>query len=142
MNQGAAIVEGLFTVSEGQAHLIGSECAGCGARYFPQAAGCRNPHCGNKRIAPTLLPRAGTLLSYTVQRYQPPPLFRMDDWSPYAIGLVDLGEGVEVMGMMAGVEVDAIRIGMAVEVVLRPLFEDDERGTVVTYMFAPVQEAA
>ena len=142
MNQGVAIVEGLFTVTEGHAHLVGSECAGCGTRYFPQAAGCRNPHCGDKRIAPVLLPQAGILLSYTIQRYQPPPLFRMDDWSPYAIGLVDLGQGVQVMGMMTGVDLETIHIGMAVEVVLEPLFADAEGGSVVTYKFAPVQEAA
>jgi uncharacterized OB-fold protein len=142
MNEGTAIAEGLFTVANGQPHLIGSECAGCGTRYFPQAAGCRNPRCGDKRIAPKLLPSTGALVSYTIQRYQPPPLFRMDDWAPYAIGLVDLGEGVEVMGMLTRVEEDAIAIGMAVELVLEPLFTDAERGPVLTYKFAPVQEAA
>lgn len=51
------------------------------------------------------LPSAGTLYSFTVQRYQPPPLFRIDDWSPYAIEVVDLEDGLQVMGM-----IDQIRL--------------------------------
>jgi uncharacterized OB-fold protein len=142
VNEGAAIADGLFTIEDGVPHLIGSQCAGCSTRYFPQAAGCRNPHCDDKRIASALLPSTGTLVSYTVQRYQPPPLFRMDNWSPYAIGLVDLGEGVEVMGMLTQVDPAAIQIGMPVRLVLEALFEDPERGPILTYKFAPAEEAA
>jgi uncharacterized OB-fold protein len=77
------------------------------------------------------------LLSYTIQRYQPPPLFRMDDWQPYAIGLIDLGSGVEVMGMLTGLELDAIRIGMPLRMVVEALYVDATRGAVATYKFAP-----
>lgn len=139
MDQHAAVADGLFTVSDDGPRLIGSACAGCGARYFPQALSCRNPHCGDKRVELAQLPARGTLLSFTVQRYQPPPLFRMDDWAPYAIGLVDLGEGVEVMGMLTGVDLEAIEIGAPFELVLEPLFVDAARGPVVTYKFAPAR---
>ena len=46
---------------------------------------------------------SGTLYSYTVQRYQPPPIFALADWAPYALGLVDLGQGLRVLGMVRGV---------------------------------------
>ena len=83
------------------------------------------------------LPACGTLYSYTVQRYRPPPLFRMDDWQPYALGLVDLGEGLHVLGMMTGLAFDDIRIGMPVCLVVETLYVDAARGHVSTYMFAP-----
>ena len=136
------VADGLFEAGEDGARLIGSRCAGCDTLYFPQATSCRNPGCDDKRVARALLPARGTLHSFTIQRYRPPPLFRMDDWAPYAIGLVDLGEGVQVMGMLSGVSLDAIEIGMMLSLVAEPLYVDPERGTVLTYMFAPDRQPA
>lgn len=131
------VADGLFEVIEGRPKLIGSHCVSCGALYFPQALTCRNPHCRAKQIERALLPDRGTLYSYTVQRYRPPPLFRVDDWAPYALGLVDLGDGLHVMGILTEIELGAIEIGMAVKLVVEPLFKDAERGEVFTYKFAP-----
>lgn len=137
MSAAIPIAENLFETDAEGPRLIGSRCAGCNTLYFPQAPNCRNSHCPDKRVAPEHLPAIGTLISYTVQRYRPPPLFRMDDWAPYAIGLVDVGEGVEVMAMLTGFELDDIRIGCAVRLVLETLYVDEARGEVVTYKFAP-----
>ncbi|WP_229733356.1 Zn-ribbon domain-containing OB-fold protein [Sphingomonas psychrolutea] len=87
-----------------------------------------------------MLPTHGVLISYTVQRYQPPALFRIDDWKPYAIGLVDIGDGLEVMGMLSGFALDAIAIGSRVRLVVEPLYIDAARGPVLTYKFAPETE--
>ena len=135
--QPASVAEGLFEIVDGSPRLVGSRCLGCAAIYFPQALSCRNPRCDEKRIERALLADRGILLSFTVQHYRPPPLFRMDDWQPYAIGLVDLGDGVEVMGMLTDSPLDQIRIGMAVHLVTETLFVDEERGPVSTYKFAP-----
>lgn len=131
------VAEGLFEIEADGARLVGSRCTGCGTAYFPQAPGCRNPECPAPALEPTLLPGRGTLISYTIQRYRPPPLFRIDDWAPYAIGLVDLGDGVEVMGMLDGVDLEAIAIDTPVRVVVRPLYADDAGEPVATYAFAP-----
>lgn len=133
----ATAADGLFEVDEGGPRLIGSRCRSCATIYFPQALSCRNPACRGKDVERTLLPDRGTLRSYTIQRYRPPPLFRMDDWAPYAIGLVDLGEGVQVMGMLTGIALDDIAIDMPLVLVAEPLFTDAERGPVLTYKFAP-----
>lgn len=130
------VIDGLFEIDGDAAHLIGTRCRSCDARYFPLTPSCRNPDCREKRVERVSLPDRGTLQSFTIQRYAPPPAFRIDDWSPYAIGLVDLGDGLLVMGMMTDVELDRVRIGMVVRVVARPLFIEDEQA-VVTYMFAP-----
>ncbi len=131
------VVDGLFAVGPDGPRLIGTRCTSCTTNYFPQAPSCRNPACRDKVVEPLLLPERGTLYSYTVQHYRPPPLFRMDDWSPYALGVVDLGNGVSVMGMLTDVAHDAITIGMPLRLVVEPLHIDDEGRTVLTYKFAP-----
>lgn len=136
-----AVVEGLFTLGSSSAALLGSRCAGCGAVYFPRPLGCRNPGCHEKKLTAIELPRSGRLISYTVQRYRPPPLFQVEDWAPYAIGLVSLGEGLEVMGMLCGFDLDQITIGSAVRVVAGPLYVDEDGCSVHTYQFAPATGA-
>ena len=84
------VADCLFNGSGATANLIGSRCRGCGTHYFPKSLSCRNPHCDTKDVEEVLLGRRGRLYSYTVQNYRPPALFRMEPWSPYIIGLVDL----------------------------------------------------
>jgi uncharacterized OB-fold protein len=61
----------------------------------------------------------------------------MDDWSPYAIGLVQLGDDLQVMGMLQGIPIDDIRIGAELKVVAAPLFSGPEGIETLTYKFAP-----
>ena len=131
------VAEGLFVGAGIDAHLIGSRCDGCGAHYFPRSLSCRNPACTDKQVHDTRLGRRGTLYSYTLQSFRPPPLFRMDDWSPYLLGLVELPEGLRVMGMLCGCSREDLRIGMEMELVLEPLHRDDAGRDVMTYKFRP-----
>lgn len=130
------VAAGLFEVGTDGVSLIGTRCDGCGTLYFPQTLTCRNPDCDDKRVERTRLPDCGTLLSYTIQRYRPPSLFRKDDWAPYAIGLVHLGGGLEVMGILDIPAFDEIFIGMPLRVTASTLFIDEVRGSVRTYAFA------
>ncbi|MEG8019612.1 MULTISPECIES: Zn-ribbon domain-containing OB-fold protein [Sphingomonas] len=130
------VADGLFELHGDEPRLIGTRCAACGTVYFPQAPSCRNPDCREKTVERAVLPTRGVLVSYTVQRYQPPALFRIDDWQPYAIGLVDLGDGLEVMGMLSGFALDGIAIGTRVRLVAESLYAEAERGPVLTYKFA------
>jgi len=136
------VVAGLFTDCNDGPHLSGTRCASCDALYFPEVLSCRNPACLPKNVEPVLLPSRGKLISYTVQRYKPPPLFRVDGWAPYAIGLVDLGKGLEVMGMLTGFTLEEIEIGTDVHLVIETLFTDENGKNVVTYKFAPGLEGA
>lgn len=137
--RGRPVVAGLFAERDGRVQLIGTRCDSCATIYFPETVGCRNPDCLPKAIGQVALPPSGLLHSFTVQRYAPPPAFRIDDWAPYAIGVVDLGDGLHVMGILTGVPLDDIEIGMQLHTVEAPLFNDDD-GPVTTYMFAPVRE--
>lgn len=131
------VAEGLFETAEGQAALVGSRCAVCDAYYFPQALGCRNPDCDATSVERVLLGRHGRLHSFTVQKYQPPALFRMDPWQPYAIGLVEIDEGLKVMAMLTSVDLESLKIDTPLHLVTERLYEDQAGREVLTYKYAP-----
>jgi uncharacterized OB-fold protein len=120
--------------------LLGSRCSGCGTRYFPRAVSCRNPDCDDKALTNVGLGRTGELYSWTVQHYQPPALFRVDAWTPYAVGLVELPEGLRVLAMLTGAAPGAIPIGAQLRLTTAPLYRDSEGRSVVTYAYAPTEE--
>ena len=139
--QSAAVVPVASDLFRGEgrgARLVGSRCEGCGSTYFPRAMVCRNPACSKPAVQDTLLAPNGVLYSYTVQTFRPPPLFRMDDWSPYAIGMVELADRrIRVLGMLGGCPPEQLRIGMALEMDTRTLYRDAQGQAVLTYQFVP-----
>lgn len=132
------VVPGLFDVQDGAPALLGTKCGQCSTSFFPPRARCTNPACDGALTHAVRLSRRGSLYSWSVQAYRPPPLFGMEPWAPYAIVLVDLPEGVRVMGMLTGAGVDALRIGMPMELRLEALRVDDDVREVLTWKFAPV----
>jgi uncharacterized OB-fold protein len=136
------VAKDLFRWAEGAVELIGSRCKVCGTHYFPKRVSCCNPDCKDKEIIEVALSRRGRLHSYTIQSYRPPPLFKMEPWSPYAIGLIELPEGIRVMGMLTGSALDEIVIDMAMELTVEPLYRDELGRDVVTYKFKPADTGA
>ena len=128
------VVEGLFRAEEDRIVLLGSRCEACGTLYFPQRVACRNPECaGSGDLSPAELPRKGTLYSYSWQAYQPPGLFAVDAWKPYAIGAVDLAENLRILARL-DIPREKLRIGM--EVVLgHDVMRRGEDGAVAGYVF-------
>lgn len=136
------VAAGLFEGDGDSARLLASRCAGCGSYYFPRALSCRNPACRDKRLEDTTLSPQGTLYSYTHQCYRPPALFRMDDWAPYAVGLVELPEGIRIMGMVSGPAPDPLSIGRPVRLSIEPLYRDEQGRDVTTYTWRLVAAGA
>lgn len=128
-------VEGLFSETEGGARLLGSRCAACGTPYFPKTDRCRHPECGESKIEDAAFGPTGTLWSYSVQNYPPPPPARYDEpYSPYALGVVDLDDGLRVVGRMTG-DAGNLRVGAPVELVVDTLCHEDDGSELVTWMF-------
>jgi uncharacterized OB-fold protein len=128
-------VAGWFDADPERPHLLGSRCAACGSYFFPkELVACRNPACQGRELAEVPLSRTGTLWSFTDNRYQPPaPYVSPDPFEPYGIAAVELAaEGMVVLGQLArGVELDALEVGMPMELVTEILYSDDAQDYVV-----------
>ncbi|WP_421109930.1 bifunctional MaoC family dehydratase N-terminal/OB-fold nucleic acid binding domain-containing protein [Streptomyces sp. NEAU-S77] len=98
--------------------LLIQRCTGCGTLRFPWLPGCGG--CGSPEWDAVAASGAGTVFSYVVMHHPPFPAFD----PPYAVGLIELAEGVRIVSNITGVPYDKVRIGMPVE--LEFLRADDE----------------
>ncbi len=135
-------LEGWFGQDEAGAHLVGARCSACGTYYFPrQLIFCRNPACQGEAFEDVPLSRSGRLWSYTDACYQPPePFVATDPYVPFAIAAVELErERMIVLGpVVQGVGVDALRVGMTMELAIDTLSESaGER--LLTWKWRPVE---
>ncbi|MFF1691031.1 MULTISPECIES: Zn-ribbon domain-containing OB-fold protein [unclassified Streptomyces] len=76
------------------------------------------PRCGGP-AAPAVLSGAGTLWTWTVQRYAPksPPYQEPPGgFVPFAVGYVELAQGVRVAAVLDVDDLDEVRIGMPLTV--------------------------
>jgi uncharacterized OB-fold protein len=129
------VVEGLFTEDDGGARLLGSRCAACGTPYFPRSDRCRHPDCSGTQIEDAVFGPFGTLWSYSVQNYPPPAPASYDEpYHPYALAVVDLADGLRVVGRLID-DASTLRIGAPVELVLAPLCHEDDGSALITWMF-------
>ena len=135
-------VEGWFTTGDAPA-LVGTRCAGCRTVFFPrEAAFCRNPGCESVEFDEVELSSEGRVWSYTDARYQPPPPYipRVEPYEPFALAAVELeAEGLVVLGQVAdGFGVDDLTVGSPVELVVEPLYTDDEGVTRTIWRWRPL----
>ncbi len=120
---------GLFEAEAGRLVLRAARCARCGQAYFPARDFC--PACRRKgTMTPVRLSGRGTVHTFSVVR-QSTPEFTV----PYTVAYADLEEGIRVLGQIEGCPPEAVRIGMAVEVVPLAVETDAEGRTVFTYRF-------
>jgi hypothetical protein len=135
-------LEGWFTWPPSEEpHLIGSRCKSCGDYFFPKVIACHNPRCMSEDVEKVLLSRRGKLYTYTINYYQPPPPYiPPDPFVPYADAVVELEkEKMKIQGQVAsGCDLEALKVGMEMELVLEPLYNDLEGNEVVAWKFKPV----
>ena len=134
-------IEGWFTTGDEPA-LIGNKCTTCGTVFFPKASSfCRNTDCDGAAFADTELSRQGRVWSFTDAQYQPPPPYipRTDPYEPFALAAVELDdEQMVILGQLAeGVTVADLEVGQQVELVVEPLYSDDDTEYLV-YKWKPV----
>jgi uncharacterized OB-fold protein len=98
-------------------------CSRCDALRTPPGPAC--PNCGSTAWTTIRADGRGTLFSYTVHHHPPLPGFA----TPHPVGIVELAEGVRLVGALDSLALDEIAIGMALEV------EFLRRGEVASYRF-------
>ena len=112
-------------------HLLGSRCTDCGQQSFPPRKVCSR--CFGEAMEIIPLSTDGKLYSYTIVEYPAPGLV-----GPYAIGYVDLPEGVRVFSILADWDRKNLKVGMDLELTLGKFKEDKEGNEIWTYKFRPV----
>ncbi|MCZ7459332.1 bifunctional MaoC family dehydratase N-terminal/OB-fold nucleic acid binding domain-containing protein [Streptomyces sp. WMMC940] len=103
--------------------LLIQRCASCARPRFPWLPGCGV--CGSAEWDAVEADGAGTVYSYVVMHHPRFPAFGGPDGvsregpdpdgpGPYAVGLIELAEGVRMVSNVIGVPYDKVRIGMPV----------------------------
>ncbi|MFH0175119.1 bifunctional MaoC family dehydratase N-terminal/OB-fold nucleic acid binding domain-containing protein [Streptomyces cacaoi] len=109
--------------------LLVQRCTACDTLRFPWLPGCNA--CGSAEWDTVEASGEGTVFSYVVMHHPSFPAFS----PPYAIGLIELAEGVRIISNVVDVPYDKVRIGMPVELEFRSY--DDEDGELVLPVFRP-----
>lgn len=135
------VEEEWFGQSEEGPVLLGSKCRYCGKVSFPQ----RKRLCLNclreGRLEQVPLSRRGKLHTYAVAVLGPPGFE-----SPYAVGWIELPEGIKLFSVLAdhGAFGELLRIGMEMEMVvgkLRTIQGEAGEEEIIGYKFRPVARA-
>jgi uncharacterized OB-fold protein len=99
--------------------LVVQRCTSCGSFQFYPRALCVT--CAGETEWLDASGR-GTLYTYTIIRQNRSPAFAA--LAPYAVGMVELEEGVRMMSNIVDCDVDQLSVGMALEVLLLKAADD------------------
>ncbi len=114
--------------------LQATRCKACRAIHFPPRSRCLQ--CGSRDSEEVRLRGRGRVLSLT-RIFQPARGF--NDAVGTLIALVELQEGIRITAQLTDVEAEEVEIGQEVEMVVRRLRTDEEKGLIVYgYKFRPV----
>jgi uncharacterized OB-fold protein len=103
----------------------GAKCKGCGKVFFPPRLIC--PECKSKEFENIQLKKDGKVLTYTIIRV-PPSQFV--DQAPYAMGVVELADGVKLLTQITDCDLEKIDIGMKVRVEFRKIYDEGHAGII------------
>lgn len=113
--------------------LEAGKCKNCGFIAFPPRLIC--PRCQSRAFETVILADAGKIVSFTVIRVPPHPF---SDQAPYAVGIIDLDDGVRLTGQVVDCAFDELKIGQRVRVEFRKVYEEGAAGVIYYgYKFVP-----
>lgn len=127
------IRDDLFTLDDGgELVLIGGFSASSGRYHFPRAPVC--PYTGADDVVPVELSRQGRLYSWTSVTAAPAGYHGP---VPYGLGVVELTEGLRVVGRLTEVDPSDLAEGQPMRLVAETVGADAEGREVATWAFAP-----
>jgi uncharacterized OB-fold protein len=130
------IEPGLFRLGEdGSLTLLGGFSPTSGQHHFPLLDTC--PYSGAADVEPRDLSAAGRLFGWTTVTTAPPGYLGS---VPYGFGIVELPDGLRVIGRVTETDLEALEYGQPMRVVADVLYTDDEGADVVTWAFEPAGE--
>jgi uncharacterized OB-fold protein len=89
--------------------LLAGRCADCGELRFPATTLC--PGCGGERIESVALTGEGSIYTFSIVR-MPPPGYGGE--VPYAVGVVELPDGIRVTATILAEDLDRLAVGDSV----------------------------
>jgi uncharacterized OB-fold protein len=115
------IINGIFNIESNKKpeNLIGIKCKNCQKIAFPKKIIC--PYCSHSEIEEVPLSKRGKIYTYTICRV---PVKNIK--APYAIGYIDLEEGVRIFSLFTNWKEEDLEIGKEVEVVFEKFKETEE----------------
>ena len=105
--------------------LEAEKCKKCGKIYFPPRIICAG--CHSKEFEKIKLSREGKLLTYTIIRVGPSQFV---DQVPYAMGIVELKEGVKILSQITDCDLEKLSTGMKVRIEFRKIQQEGEAGII------------
>lgn len=130
MSDKVPIREGLFT-DNCSGSLLGKRCKICKQILPPLAPLCYN--CSSEDLDDLPLSHRGKLYSYTVIHV---PHIHLS--SPYAVGVIDLPEGLRIYSPIKRWQDKPLEIGMDMELVIDKAWEEGNK-EIIAYAFQPLQ---
>ena len=131
------VKEGLWRIpssSDEKPKLIANKCLSCGEILFPKRESCIN--CQSADLEEIGLSRRGKIYSFCVVMQRPAAFYKGP--VPYAMGYVELPEGVRIETLFTDCDFEALGLGMDVELVIERLHEDEDGNEIMSYKFRPV----
>lgn len=127
-----------WRIRESQYRLIITECGSCGRKSVFKRSVC--PFCGSSNVKHVESEGFGKVLDVTKVMYR---WNSSDERPPLLVGVVELDEGVRVVGEIVGVgDNEEVKEGTRVEAVLRRYASDDPYGVIYYGIkFKPIKTA-
>ncbi len=119
-------------VREGK--LMGAKCNSCGHLLVPPKPMC--PECFSKDLRWNELPKRGLLLTYTVIHVAP---IQFQALAPYAVGIVEFGDGAQLPGIISNIDLDKIEVGMNLSIEFDKEVRSEKWPQWPRYHFKPLQ---
>jgi uncharacterized OB-fold protein len=133
--EGRIVREGLFDWPSENPSLIGHRCRLCGKVFFPRRFICSE--CFKEGTLEEIrLSRRGTLYTFCVLERGP---IGFDP--PYAVGYIDLPEGLRIYSLLTEMSLEKLKIGMEMELVIEKIRKDSEGNEIIGYKFKPVGQS-
>ena len=111
--------------------LKGTKCRSCGEVALGEVPICKN--CQSQDMESLVLSNRGKLYSYSIVRYPPPGDYKGPD-APFAVGMIELTEGLRLLAPLEESDFEKLKVGGEVELVVHKLFDDDAN-EVIAYRF-------
>ncbi|MFH1320431.1 MAG: Zn-ribbon domain-containing OB-fold protein [Bacteroidota bacterium] len=109
------------------------KCRKCNKLLFPARLIC--PDCGSKEFETVQLSGKGKLVTYTIIRTAPDGF---GDLAPYAVGIIELEEGIKIMSQIVDCNPEELNIGDQLVSQFRRINEEGKTGMIIYgYKFVP-----